>query len=853
MNDITRITKECDFIIRIRARRIGYNRYVNISWDEISALAVKLINMPAEKIAVSHTIDSYGRLIVNVVGNSLVCNTYGIEVTGYYNNGNWRHQIAPAFEIVNNSTEENYALNETDDCTIDFSITLGETYVSTRVFDNEVKKIDKAAQDITRLQEDVANAGKVDDVKVNGVSVVSSKEANISIPTKVSDLQNDSEFVTEPELEEALGDAGHVDDVKVNGSSVVSNKEANITVPTDLKDLNEDSTHRTVSDSEKALWGAKQEEITAIVNPTIEEDGGDPAVEVDFESGQLEFAFKNLKGPKGDSVVGPQGPQGDSVLVNQGDLPLAHTPGSDNTKAISQKGATQMYDSEELYEGWGYTGSKYIKKDNTEGSGSAYAYTDYIPLTSLDDDDRLVAETLKVNTAASPTWYAGNYYDANKQVITSEYINSASIDIAKRDMPAGAEYVRLNYTNQQYPTIKFIRCGKTRIDNAQTRLNAFDRKKIVVSTLTASKYIKSADGTTATDSKFKCTGYIDIQGATAVHSSQGSLRAAGNTYGQITSAVATIAFYDSSKNFISNTAAHFKYAECPANAKYIRCTVPTAAASTEITLYDVSSNSQLDSVIENVNKVSDAIATGLEGKRVAFIGDSITYGTAGGGVSASNVYHKIFADLIGCTNVNLGENGSTIASGTGRTTFVSRATAENLSNVDMVVIFGGTNDFTYDIKPIGPLFEEETITTKEHIGNKRKIAPTDTQKFAGALHDLINSVRSIIGEKPIILMTPLNRGRYTDSTYTTTATSVRPSSRDCNPNGDFLMDFVNAIKEIGRFYAIPVFDCGGIINIDPTDRTSASEFTGDLLHPNDKGHERLGKLLYKFVCQNIVL
>lgn len=531
--------------------------------------------------------------------------------------------------------------------------------------------------------------------------------------------------------------------------------------------------------------------------------------------------------------------------------------GKNQTTVISQDTVTSMFDQEELYEGWGYTGSKYIKKDDTEGTGSSYAYTDYIPLTSLADDDRLVATGLKTSTATTPSWYAGNYYDSSKQLITTQYITNVNPDIVKRDMPAGAAFVRLNFTNGTYPTIKFVRCANSRIGDVETRLDALDQRKVVVDNFTTNRYIKSADGIDAAgagayENKVKCTGYIDIQGATAVHCSQGNLRGVGNAYGQISSSMATIAFYDSSKAFIANSAVHYKYAECPAGAAYIRCTVPTAAESAVVTLYGVSSSSQLDTLTEAMDKMGAAVETGLEGKRVAFIGDSITYGTAGGGVTSDNVYHKVFADLMGCTNLNLGENGSTIASGTGRSTFVSRATPQNLANVDMVVIFGGTNDFTYDTKAIGPLFVEETIEAKEHIGNKRKVAPSDTDTFAGALHHLIETVRGIVGEIPIVLMTPLNRGRYTDSTYTTIATSVRPSTRDCNPNGDYLMDFVDAIKEIGRFYAIPVFDIGGILNIDPTDRSSASEYTGDLLHPNYKGHARLGKLLYKWVCQNIV-
>ena len=52
------------------------------------------------------------------------------------------------------------------------------------------------------------------------------------------------------------------------------------------------------------------------------------------------------QGPAGATgATGPQGPKGDpgdSVLVGEGDLPLAHVLGQDNTKAISQKGVSDV-------------------------------------------------------------------------------------------------------------------------------------------------------------------------------------------------------------------------------------------------------------------------------------------------------------------------------------------------------------------------------------------------------------------------------------------------------------------------------------------------------------------------------
>jgi hypothetical protein len=69
------------------------------------------------------------------------------------------------------------------------------------------------------------------------------------VTTQTLDGNVDGEFIS----------SGEVDDVLVNGTSVVENKVANVAVPTDLKDLNDDSTHRVVTDSEKTTWSNKSD------------------------------------------------------------------------------------------------------------------------------------------------------------------------------------------------------------------------------------------------------------------------------------------------------------------------------------------------------------------------------------------------------------------------------------------------------------------------------------------------------------------------------------------------------------------------------------------------------------------
>lgn len=236
----------------------------------------------------------------------------------------------------------------------------------------------------------------------------------------------------------------------------------------------------------------------------------------------------------------------------------------------------------------------------------------------------------------------------------------------------------------------------------------------------------------------------------------------------------------------------------------------------------------------------------LNGKRVSIIGDSITYGRDA--TDASKIYHGVLASLAGCEINNLGVSGTCIASNTknglSSTRFVTRATAANLAGSDLIIVFGGTNDFSYDSKPIGPLFSDVPVTPSTYISTPAIGPVSDTDTFAGALHDLILTIRQNCPGCPVMFITPLHRGHYNDS-------DPRPSSSDRNSEGNYLYEFVNAIKEICAFYAIPVLDLYSNGFLDFSDPQMAAVFSSDNLHPNDAGHEVIGNLLYKFINGNV--
>ena len=233
----------------------------------------------------------------------------------------------------------------------------------------------------------------------------------------------------------------------------------------------------------------------------------------------------------------------------------------------------------------------------------------------------------------------------------------------------------------------------------------------------------------------------------------------------------------------------------------------------------------------------------LKGKKVAFIGDSIT---AGAGSSSGGDYVNQVSVIAGCTSVNLGVNGTCIANNTknglGSSRFVTRATSTNLSDVDLVVVFGGTNDLSYDSKAIGDHFAETTITASGNIGTKQLGPITDTDTFAGALHDLITTIQGVVTQgTPILFVTPLHRNNNV---------ATNPNSYQCNSNGDFMIDFVNAIKDICGFYAIPVLDLYADGEINPL-VTNYSYLFSDGLHPNNKGHRVIAERIVDFVENNI--
>ena len=291
INNMTiRIPDGNAFRIRLTARNLISGEYTEAA--DLSNIDNLVINYVRRGIRFPHayTIDEEGRATVADAG-TLDCGFYGIELTGYYGGEKFRFYGKDLFEITTDTTDVIDPSNLID---IEITVKLNASGVSKDYVDHAINGMEASMETMQAdLRDEIAEAGKVDDVKVNGVSVVFGKKANITVPTKVSDLTNDSEYQNEQQVQQK------VDAAKITSADI-----------------------------------------------SVDGGTGTPSGSAGVSGNQLVIALHNIKGEKGDpgdtGATGPTGPQGESFqpIEDVSGLVLAHTTGQDNTKAMSQKGVT---------------------------------------------------------------------------------------------------------------------------------------------------------------------------------------------------------------------------------------------------------------------------------------------------------------------------------------------------------------------------------------------------------------------------------------------------------------------------------------------------------------------------------
>ena len=220
----------------------------------------------------------------------------------------------------------------------------------------------------------------------------------------------------------------------------------------------------------------------------------------------------------------------------------------------------------------------------------------------------------------------------------------------------------------------------------------------------------------------------------------------------------------------------------------------------------------------------------IKGFKVNFLGDSITEGV---GVSdlANCRYDNRFAAMCNLSKVNnYGVRGTRLAHQTHPSgkpcqdlCFCGRAYHMD-TTADMVVVFGGVNDYLHGDAPFG------------------KIGDTTPATFCGSVWFLMNFLRKTYGDKPIIFMTPARN--FTHKQIDDRITSTHPEKR---PGGKPLIAYVDVIVDTAKEFGIPVLNLYYELGIDPHDPHGYETYTIDGLHFNDAGHAVIAKKLKDFV------
>ena len=212
----------------------------------------------------------------------------------------------------------------------------------------------------------------------------------------------------------------------------------------------------------------------------------------------------------------------------------------------------------------------------------------------------------------------------------------------------------------------------------------------------------------------------------------------------------------------------------------------------------------------------------LKGKKINFLGDSITEGV--GASSPDKCFVSVFAEKTGAICRNYGIGGSRIAkqkvpSENPRHDMYFSSRVEDMdADADIIVVFGGTNDFGHGDAGLG-MFSDRTADT-----------------YYGGLHELYLKLIERYPESKIVVLTPLHR------------------LNEDNPRGDckdkpyaVLKAYVDMLRNVAEYYSLPMLDLYKVSGIQPKIPVMKETYMPDGLHPNDKGHAIIADKLMKFL------
>lgn len=429
------------------------------------------------------------------------------------------------------------------------------------------------------------------------------------------------------------------------------------------------------------------------------------------------------------------------------------------------------------------------------------------------------------------------FYDSSNNILTKYAGNideGINVD-ADFPVPNNASYVRVSHSTEYpcYVTL-FAESLQSQIDQINETIGGDIEYDSVIN----GKFL-DVNGDEQTLSSYKIYKYLFNGELKKIHL---KVRMGEAAYSK---------FYDASDNIVGSIQGNSQEGlnidsdyDVPNGATYIRISSSNEAIC-EITPV----GDGILQTLEYIKQVINGVDTQWNGKKIGLLGDSIAAGSAASSVEQRFI--NVAATYLGASVKNAAIGGWYLGDEEGKSIYrqvngVSPATTSLDGDEDLIVIFAGTNDFGHAFT-IGNAYTEVTSS-----GATRKVPSTiDTETCGGLVKTIQTLYTKYGGYIPIVICTPIQRYASGGDSQETGHAPLGPWAK--NSAGKYLDDYIEGIKSVATLYGIPVFDCYHN-NMNPNIAAACTKYfgttsnpSGDGLHPNDAGHELLGKQLAYFL------
>ena len=226
-----------------------------------------------------------------------------------------------------------------------------------------------------------------------------------------------------------------------------------------------------------------------------------------------------------------------------------------------------------------------------------------------------------------------------------------------------------------------------------------------------------------------------------------------------------------------------------------------------------------------------------QGKRVAFLGDSMTDKRR---IGTTYVYWEYLNELLGIESFVYGVSGNQWNHIYKQ---AEKLQAEKGTNIDAIIIFAGTNDYMHGT-PIGKFFGEtikQTNSNGKEVTRKYRTPILNDSSFCGRINKAMSYLKNNFPQQQIIIMTPIHRAyaKFNDK-------NVQPDENFCNEQGLYIDDYVAVLKQAASYWAVPLIDLYSTSGLFPMAESHLQYFHNkdtDRLHPNALGDYRLAKTI----------